>query len=111
MAHLPVWPHRLLAVKMDARAGHVQPLTVGCDLVADEIDHLGAAVALRHRQRPARDGPDMLLELRHRTSVERPVARVVHAWRDLVHHYGMSGPIANDQPPHPTPPHITECSA
>src|SRR5260370_2286489 len=109
MAHAQVWPHRLRAVKMDASAGHVQPLAVGCDLGADEIDHLGAAVALRHRQRPARDGPDMLLELRHRTSVERPVALVVHAWRDLVHHYGMSGAIANDVHLNRKHAHIAEC--
>src|SRR5712671_4023800 len=109
MAHLSVWPHRLLTVKMDAGAGHVQPLAVGCDLVADEIDHLGAAVAQRHRQRPACDCPDMLLELRDRASVERPVARVVYARRDLVHHHGMSAAIPNDEHLDRKHAHIAEC--
>src|SRR6266852_5518970 len=109
MAHLPVRPHRLLAVKMDAGAGHVQPLAVLGDLVADEIDHLGASVAERRCQWPTRDRPDMLLELRYRAPVERPVARVVYARRDLVHHYGMSGAIANDEHLDRKHAHIAEC--
>ena len=74
MAHLSIWPHRLFAVKMDASARDVQPLTAGGDLIANEIDHLGASVAQRHCQRPTRDRADMLLELRYRAPVERPVA-------------------------------------
>src|SRR5262249_46898165 len=109
MTHLSVWPHRLLTVEMDASAGHVQPLAVSCDLLPDEIDHLGPAVALRHRQWPARDGSDMLLELRYRASVERPVARIVYARRDLVHQDGMPGAIANDEHFDRKPAHIAEC--
>src|SRR5215471_14143152 len=97
MAHLPIWPHRLLAVKMDASAGHVQPLAVGHDLIPDEVDHLGTSVAERRCQRPPRDRPDMLLELGYRTPVERPVAGVVYARGDLVHDHGMSGAIGDDE--------------
>ena len=55
------------------------------DLVADEIVHRPAAARQRGRAgRQAADGADVLLELRGDGALDRPVAAVVDARRDLV---------------------------
>ena len=45
MPHLAAGAHRLLAVEVHAGAGRLQPSPIVGDLVADQVDHLGAAMA------------------------------------------------------------------
>ena len=46
----------------------------------------------RRADGPARNGPDVVLELIDRASVERPVPRIVHARRDLLTTTGSGAP-------------------
>ena len=62
-------------------------------VLADEIVHLDSPRRVGRAERPAGDGADMLLELRGLRAVERPVAGIVDARRDLV----------DDQPLAPVP--------
>src|SRR5262249_34075986 len=66
MAHLAARPRRALAIEVNGRAGNGQPLLVIVNLVPDQVGHGHLAVAQRFSQGPARDGADMLLELRDR---------------------------------------------
>ena len=85
MAHFAARAHRRLAVKMcTAAPGIVSQRPVILDLAADQVGHLDPAVADGLGQRPAGDRADVLLELRHRRAVERPVSGIVHPRRDLV---------------------------
>src|SRR5882672_367440 len=84
MAHLPARPGCALAIEVNGRARFGQPRLVAVDLVPDQIGHGDGAVTDRLAERPARNGPDMLLELRDRGPVERPMAGIVHPRRDLV---------------------------
>src|SRR5580704_9356112 len=84
VTHLAAGAYGGLAVEVDGGTGNLQPALEILNLAADEIDHLHTAAADRFGQRPARYRPDMLLELRHRSSVQRPMAGIVHPRRDLV---------------------------
>ena len=84
MSHLAARPRRALAVEVHGGAGHRQPSLVVEDVVADQIGHGDRAMADRLAERPAGDGADVLLELRDRGAVERPVPGIVHPRRDLV---------------------------
>src|SRR5579862_3894419 len=84
MAHLAAGPHRGLAVKMHRGSWNREPAPVILDLAADEVRHLDAPAADRLAERPAGHRADVLLELRHRGAVERPMAGIVHPRRDLV---------------------------
>src|ERR1700744_6787185 len=84
MPHLPAWARRPLAVEMYRCAWNGQPLRVGIDFVADQVGHGHPAVPDGLAERPARNGPDMLLELRNRGPVEGPMSRIMYPRRDLV---------------------------
>src|SRR5260370_13804338 len=87
MSHLPARPRRTLAVEVDSRAADGKPLLVAIDIVPDQVGHGDRAVTNRLAERPAGDGADMLLKLRNRGTVERPVPGIVHPRRDLVDQY------------------------
>ncbi len=72
-------PRRALAVEVDGGAGDGQPSLVVVDIVPDQVGHGDRAVADRLAERPAGDGADVLLELRDRRAVQRPVSGIVHA--------------------------------
>src|ERR1700704_4116176 len=97
MAHLAAVTYGSLAVEMHERAGHGEPLLVGFDLSADQIDHLDTAVTHWLAERPARDGPDVLLELRDGCAVDGPMAGIVHARRNLVDQKGLLRSFADDK--------------
>src|SRR5882724_2290756 len=84
MAHLPARPGCALAIEVNGRALLGQPCLVAVDLVPNQIGHGDGAMTDRFAKRPARDGPDVLLELRDRGAVERPMTGIMHPWRDLV---------------------------
>src|SRR5215831_19412770 len=93
MAHLPAGPRLSLAVDVNGGARNGQPLRVGVDFVSDQIGHGDLAMTNRLSERPAGDGTDMLLELRDRGAVKRPVAGIMHPWRDLVDQDPAGGTI------------------
>jgi len=85
MAHFPAWTRFRLAVEVKARARLAEDLLPGEYLFADQIPHFDArAMARRRAERPAGDGPDMLLELRGQRPVESPMAGIMDPRRDLV---------------------------
>src|SRR5258708_24069176 len=84
MPHLPARPRRPLAVDVERCAGDGEPLPIAIDIVPDQVGHGDRAMTNRLAERPAGDGADVLLELRNRGAVERPVAGIVHPRRDLV---------------------------
>src|SRR6202171_5714431 len=84
MPHLAARPRRTLAVKVDGRARDGQPLLIIIDIVPDQIGHGDRAVTDRLAERPACNGADMLLELRDRRAIERPVPGIMYPRRDLV---------------------------
>src|SRR3984957_20333716 len=84
MTHLAPGADGRLAVKMHGSAGNTEPFSITFDLMADQIDHFHAAMADGLCERPAGDRADVLLELRHRGSVERPMAGIMYPRRDLV---------------------------
>src|SRR6202051_2907992 len=84
MPHFAARPRRTLAVEVDGRARDGQPLLVAIDIVADQIGHGARPMAHRLAERPAGDGADVLLELRDRRAVERPVPGIVHPRGNLV---------------------------
>src|SRR5580700_11254812 len=65
-----------LAVKMDGGSGNFEPALEILYFAADEISHFHATVADRFGERPAGYRPDMLLELRHRGPIQRPMAGI-----------------------------------
>ena len=73
---------------MHSGAGNLEPGAVILDLAADEIDHFHTAMADRCSQWPTGHRPDVLLELRHRGAVERPVPGIVDTRRNLVDEEG-----------------------
>src|SRR5262245_45123958 len=84
VAHLAPGTRLGLAVEMQGRARLRRQLEPGVRLVADQVHHLGVAVARRRAERPAGDGTDVILELAHHARLDGPVAAVVHPRRDLV---------------------------
>src|ERR1700730_5147740 len=89
MTHLAARPRAPLAVKMQARAGLAEDFCPGQDIFADQIIHFDMpavfrAVAACGSERPASDRPDMLLELRGGSAVERPVTGIMDARGDFV---------------------------
>ena len=69
---------------MDSCAGFRQPLGIIVDVVADEVCHGHIAMAQRMSELPARNSADVLLELRDRRAVERPVTRIMDPRRDFI---------------------------
>src|SRR5580692_291702 len=84
VAHFAAGANRSLAIEVDRGSRQDQPAAVIFHLVADKVRHLDAAVAQRFSQRPAGDRSDVLLELRHRSAVDRPMAGIVNPRCDLV---------------------------
>src|SRR5882724_13612909 len=87
MPHLAARPRRALAVKVDGGAWFRQPLLVVKDFVADQVGHGHRAVADGFAEWPSGDGADMLLELRDRRTVQRPVPGIMYPRGDLVDQY------------------------
>ena len=69
---------------MQAEVGLGEDVAPFLGVLADQIVHFDPAPPGRRPERPAGDGADMLLELRRLRSVERPMAGIVDARRDLV---------------------------
>src|ERR1700728_1425576 len=88
MPHLAAGAHGGLAVKVQGGAGNVEPSPIILDLMADQIDHFDAAAADRLAERASGHRPDVLLELRHRSAIECPVAGIMDPRRDLVDEKG-----------------------
>ena len=84
MAHLAVGADFELAVKMQAEVRLGENVAPLLRVLADEIVHFDPAAPRRRPERPAGDGADVLLELRRLRPVERPVAGIVDARRDLI---------------------------
>src|ERR1700684_1093289 len=84
MPHLAPGPGCALAVEVNGGARNRQPIHITVDLLPDPVGHGSFAVADGFAERPSRNRTDMLLELRDRRAVQRPVSRIVHARRDLV---------------------------
>src|ERR1700759_2600990 len=84
MDHLAARPRYPLAEEVDGCPWTLEPLLIGIDLVPDQIGHGDLAMPQRLAERPAGDCPYMLLELRDRGAVQRPVAGIVHPRSDLV---------------------------
>src|SRR5579862_86258 len=82
--HLAARTDRGLAVEMNGGSGNFEPAPKILDLAANEVGHFHPAVADRLGERPARYRPDMLLELRYRSSVESPMAGIVHPRSNFV---------------------------
>src|SRR5579863_550574 len=82
--HLAARPCRALAVEVDAGAWNRQPLLVAVDFVPDQVGHRDRTMTDRLTQRPTGDRADVLLELRNRRAVQRPVPGIVNPRRDLV---------------------------
>jgi hypothetical protein len=97
MAHLAARPRRALAVEVNGGAGHRQPLLVVEDIVADQVGHGDLAVTNRLAERPAGNRPDVLLELRDRGAVQRPVPGIMHPRRNLVDQHVRSAVSGNDE--------------
>src|SRR5271154_5663783 len=77
MSHLAARPDLGLAVEVHGRSRNAKPAAIILDLAADQVGHLAPAMADRLAERPAGHRPDMLLELRHRGAVQRPMAGIV----------------------------------
>lgn len=86
-----------LAVKVEAGAVLLQKLAPFIGVVADKIGHGDASMPARGAERPSRDRAHMLLELGGQCAVQRPVAGVMHSWRDFVDHQAFVGLV--DRPP------------
>src|SRR5580704_8214893 len=84
MPHLATGADLSLAVKVQGGTRNAEPSSIVLDLVADQVDHFDAAAPDRLAKWPSSHRPDMLLELRHRGAVERPMTGIVHPRRDLV---------------------------
>src|SRR3974377_879338 len=83
MSHLAARPSLGLTVEMQGEifAGKLAPAV---HIGADQIGHDRIAVAFRVAERPAGNGPDMVLELAHEAAVDGPMTGVVYSWRDLI---------------------------
>src|SRR6185295_5951860 len=97
MAHLAARPRRALAVEVNRGAGHRQPLLVAQDIVADQVGHGDLAVTNRLAERPAGNRPYVLLELRDRGTVQRPMPGIMHPRRNLVDEHMRSAVSGNDE--------------
>ncbi len=83
------------AVDMDGGARNRQPVLVGRRFrPRSGWSWSHAAEPPGRGERPAGDGPDMLLELRHRTAVQCPVAGIADTRRHLVDQDLGLGPLA-----------------
>src|SRR5579884_528590 len=82
--HLASGSDRGLAVEVDRRPRDGEPAPEIFDLAANQIGHFHAAASDRLRQWPAGDSTDMLLELRYRGAVQRPMTGVMHSRRDFI---------------------------
>src|ERR1700730_4247863 len=91
MPHFPAWADRGFAVEMHAGTRRCEPFGVVFDFAPDQVDHLDPPVANWRCERPSSNRADVLLELRDRCAVNRPVPGIVHAWRDLVHQQRRRG--------------------
>src|SRR5260370_3025972 len=100
MAHLAAGPHRGLAIKMHRRTGDREPAPVVLDLATDEVRHLDPPATDRLAERPAGHRADVLLELRHRIGIQRPMAGIRPPPRDLRYQ-----DLALRHHPPPDPPH------
>src|SRR3954452_25520599 len=77
MPHLAAGPRRALAIEMHGGAGNRQPLLVVVDVVPNQIGHGDLTMAHRLAERPAGNRPDVLLKLRNRGAVHRPVPGIM----------------------------------
>src|SRR6476646_5916879 len=84
MAHLPARARRPLAVDVHSGTGNGEPTLVTVDLVPDQIGHGNGTMPDRLSERPAGNGADMLLELRDRGTVQRPVSGIMYSRSDLI---------------------------
>src|SRR5581483_10453578 len=84
MAHLAAGPRRSLAVDVNGCAGNRQPFGIARNLVPDQVGHGDLAMPDRLAERPAGNRADVLLELRDRGAVQRPVPGIMHPRRNLV---------------------------
>src|SRR6476619_1113278 len=85
MAHLAAGAALAFAVDVNVEVRLGDQRGPAVDVVAYEIVHHGAlADELGRPRRKIADRADMLLELRGDGALDRPVAAVVHAGRDLV---------------------------
>src|SRR5580700_673454 len=82
--HLAARTDRGLAVEVQGGSGDFKPAAKVLDLAADEVGHFHTAVADWLGERPASHRPDMLLELRYRSTVQGPMAGIVHPRRNFV---------------------------
>ena len=92
MAHLAAFEDAPFVVQVEVhrrivqRPGHAEQPGLAPRAAPEQIHHGGRPVRdWRPETRPA-DRPDMLLELRGRRTLDRPVPRVVDARRQLVDH-------------------------
>ena len=85
MAHLAVVLDRGLAVVVHVPFGMLpDQRSSRRDVLAEHVDHHGRAQQLRLRDRPPGDAADVRVELVDRARLDRVVARVVRARRQLV---------------------------
>ena len=84
MAHLAPRADLELAIEMQGEIGLGEDVAPVLGVLADQIVHFDPAATHRCAERPAGNGADMLLELRGLRALERPMAGIVDAWRDLV---------------------------
>src|SRR4051812_13760174 len=88
MPHLATRAGFALAVDVDVGALFGDQLGPAVEVAADEIVHRRAAAdEVGRAGRKVADGADVLLELRGDSALDRPVAAIVHARRDFVHHW------------------------
>src|SRR5262249_19965077 len=108
--HLAARPRRPLAVEVHRGARNRQPARIIVDVVADQIGHGDLAVADGLAQRPPGNRPDMLLALRDRCAVQRPVSAIVSARPYLLYQHLLALSIRNHEHLHREPADIIERS-
>src|SRR5262245_33225662 len=108
MAHLAARMSFRLAVKVQPGMGFLGEILPVFSRFAQKIGHNDIAVALGVSERPARNGPNMLLELRHDTGVHCPMAGIVDARRDLIDDQPFPSHFASQEQLDPDYPDIVD---
>src|SRR6202044_1037775 len=86
MAHLAARSDLELAVKMQSEIRLGEDVAPVLSVLADQIVHFDPAAARRPAGGPAGNGADMLLELRGLRALERPMAGIMDARREMLDH-------------------------
>src|SRR3984885_3783214 len=86
MAHLAPRSDLDFAVEMQSEIRLSEDVAPVLSVLTDQIVHFDPATPRCRAERPAGDRADVLLELRGLRALERPMAGIVDAGRDLVDH-------------------------